>query len=163
MTTIAAKKAVFFHYTLTDDDGDEIDSSRGSDPMAYLHGADNIVPGLERELDGKKVGDRFTVVVPPEEGYGTKSARPPQPVDRKAFTDVEPQPGMPLVVENEDGRQLQLWVHSVTDEAVLLTADHPLAGVSLHFDVEVVEIRDATEEELDHGHVHSGDGHHHHH
>ncbi|MCA9709604.1 MAG: FKBP-type peptidyl-prolyl cis-trans isomerase [Myxococcales bacterium] len=163
MVTIAAHKVAFIHYTLTNDDGDEIDTSRGGEPMPYLHGADNIVPGLERQLEGRRVGDRFEAVVDPEDGYGSPSGRPLQPVPLEAFEGVEPQPGMPLVVENDDGEQLQFWIDSVSDEAVMLTADHPLAGVTLHFDVEVIEIRDATPAELEHGHAHSGDGHHHHH
>lgn len=157
MTTIAANKVAFIHYTLTDDDGDEIDSSREGDPMPYLHGAENIVPGLERQLEGKAVGDRVQAVVPPEEAYGPKSGRPPQPVPRSAFEGVEPQPGMPLVVENDDGQELQLWIEAVADDAVMLSPDHPLAGVTLHFDVEIMEIRDATDNELKHGHAHPED------
>lgn len=162
MTSISADKVAFIHYTLTNEDGDEIDSSRDGDPMPYLHGAESIVPGLERQLEGKSVGDRIKAVVTPDEGYGDPCGRDPQPVPRKAFEGVEPQPGMPLVVEDDDGQQIQLWITEVTDDEVMLSPDHPLAGVTLHFDVEVVEVRDATAEELEHGHAHSGDGHHHH-
>ncbi len=161
MTTIIDGKVAFIHYTLTDDDGETIDSSRGGEPMPYLHGSESIVPGLERQLAGKAVGDRITAVVDPEEGYGPKSGRPPQPVPREVFEGVEPQAGMPLVVEDDDGQQMQLWIDSVSDDAVMLSPDHPLAGVTLHFDVEIMEIRDATESELTHGHAHAGDGHHH--
>jgi len=163
MSTITAKKVASIHYILTDDEGGEIDSSRGHEPMTYLHGADNIVPGLEKELEGKKVGDQLEVVVAPEEGYGPESGAPPQPVPRDAFEGVEPQPGTPLVVESEEGEQMQLWIVDVNDETVTLTPDHPLAGVTLHFKVEVMEVRDATEEELEHGHVHTGDEHEHEH
>ncbi len=161
MSTIAAKKVAYIHYILTDDDGGEIDSSRGSDPMPYLHGEGNIVPGLEKELEGKKVGDRVEAVVAPEDGYGPKSGTPPQPVPRSAFEGGEPAPGMPITIENEEGHTMQLWIDSVTDETVTLTHDHPLAGVTLHFNVEIMEIRDATDTELEHGHVHSGDEHDH--
>ncbi len=161
MSTITAQKVAFIHYTLTDDEGDEIDSSRGGDPMPYLHGSESIVEGLERQLEGKAVGDRIKAVVSPQEGYGSRSGRPAQPIPKNAFEGVEPQPGMPLVVEDDDGNQVQLWIAAVGEEEVMLSADHPLAGVTLHFDVEIVEIRDATPAELEHGHAHAGDGHHH--
>lgn len=161
MTTIAEKKVAFIHYTLTDDDGETIDSSRGSDPMPYLHGAGNIVEGLEAELTGKAVGDRIKAVIAPEDGYGPLSGMPPQPVPRDAFEGMEPEAGMPLVVEDDEGNELQLWIAAVDGDVVLLTHDHPLAGVTLHFDVEVMEVRDATDNELEHGHAHAGDGHHH--
>ncbi|MEM9452987.1 MAG: peptidylprolyl isomerase [Myxococcota bacterium] len=159
MSIIAAKKVALIHYTLTADDGDEIDTSRGGEPMPYLHGAGNIVPGLERQLEGKAAGDRLQVVVAPEEAYGEKSGQPPQPVPRDAFEGVEPQPGMPLIVENDDGQQLQLWVDSVSDDVVMLSSDHPLAGFTLHFDVEILSVRDATDSELEQGHASMGDEH----
>lgn len=163
MTTIAANKVAFIHYTLTDETGEELDSSRDDEPMPYLHGAGNIVEGLERRLEGKAVGDKVTAIVPPAEGYGEPSGMAPQPVPREAFEGVEPMVGMPLVLEDDDGNNIQLWIAAVEDDLVLLTHDHPLAGVTLHFDVEVMDIRDATESELHHGHAHSGDGHHHQH
>jgi FKBP-type peptidyl-prolyl cis-trans isomerase SlyD len=161
MTSIAANKVATIHYHLTDDDGETIDSSRDGDPMPYLHGAGNIVPGLERELEGKAVGDRFEVVVEPTDGYGDKTDVPPQAVPREAFEGAEPEPGMPLVVEDESGNQMQLWVCDIDGDQVLITPDHPLAGVTLHFEVEVIEVRDATSTELEHGHAHAGDDHHH--
>lgn len=161
MSTIAAKKVVAIHYTLTSGEGEELDSSAGGEPLAYLHGADNIVPGLERQLEGKKVGDKIEAVVPPEEGYGEHSGMSPQPVPRAAFEGAEPQEGMPLVLEDDEGNEMQFWISEIQDEVVLLTPDHPLAGVTLCFAVEVVEIRDATDEELEHGHVHTGHEHSH--
>ncbi|MCA9710734.1 MAG: protein kinase, partial [Myxococcales bacterium] len=158
MIAIAPSRVALIHYTLSDDDGEVIESSRGGDPMAYLHGAGELVPGLERALEGCEAGDRIEVVVPPEEGYGVRSGRPPQPVSRDTFEGVEPQPGMPLVIENDDGRRLQLWVSSVSDDSVMLTPDHPLAGVTLHFHVDVMEVREATEIEVEQGHAQSGDG-----
>lgn len=162
MTTISAKKVAFIHYTLTNGDGEELDTSRGGDPMPYLHGAGSIVPGLESQLEGKKKGDKVAAIVKPEDGYGDKSGLPPQSVPKTAFGDSEPRPGLPLVVEDEQGNQMQLWIAAVSDDKVTLTPDHPLAGVTLHFDVEIMDVRDATDTELEHGHAHPGDGHHHH-
>ncbi len=162
VTTIAAKKVALIHYTLTDGDGQEIDTSRGSDPMPYLHGSGSIVPGLEKQLDGKAVGDKVKAVVPPADGYGAKSGASPQTVPISAFEGADPKRGMPVSAEDEQGNHIQLWILDVSDKEVTITPDHPLAGVTLHFDVEIVEIRDATESELEHGHAHPGDGHHHH-
>jgi len=162
MTTITAKKVALIHYTLTNDAGEELDTSRGSDPMPYLHGAGNIVPGLESQLEGKSKGDKVKAVVKPEDGYGDKSDLPPQAVPRSAFGDSEPRAGLPLVVEDESGNQMQLWIVEVLGDKVMLSPDHPLAGVTLNFDVEIVDVRDATDSELEHGHAHPGDGHHHH-
>ena len=157
---VADKKVVLFQYTLTDADGDEIDAS-GDEPMPYLHGADNIVPGLEREMAGKKVGDSFQVVVSPEDGYGVCDDAPEQQVERKAFPlDVEE--GMPFMLEADDASVVTIWVTEVTDQWVKFDANHPLAGVELHFDIKITGIRDATEDEIAHGHPHGPDGHHHH-
>lgn len=161
MSTIAAKKVVSIHYTLTSGDGEELDTSVGGEPLVYLHGADNIVPGLERHLEGKAVGDKVEAVVPPAEAYGEHSGMQPQPVPRSAFEGAEPQEGMPLLIEDDDGNEAQFWIAEVHDEVVLLTPDHPLAGITLCFEVEVVEVREATEEELEHGHAHAP-GHQHH-
>ncbi|MCH9680511.1 MAG: peptidylprolyl isomerase [Deltaproteobacteria bacterium] len=159
--TIVANKVATIHYILSDDTGATIDSSRNSDPMPYLHGGGNIVPGLERKLEGASVGDRVKAVVTPADGYGEKSDVPPQPVPLSAFGGAPPEPGMPVTAQDEEGNHAQFWIVEVTDEAVMITADHPLAGVTLHFDVEVMSIRDATDAELEHGHAHPGDGHHH--
>ena len=157
---VADNKVVLFNYTLTDAEGEEIDSSEG-DPLPYLHGASNIVPGLEREMTGKKVGDAFQVVVPPTQGYGDLSDEPEQEVPRNVFPpDVEE--GMPFVLEGEDGSLLTIWITEVTDETVRFGTDHPLAGVELHFDIQITEIRDATEEEIEHGHPHGPGGAHDH-
>lgn len=161
MHAIAAKKVALIHYTLTDDDGNELDTSRGSDPMPYLHGSDNIVPGLEAKLEGKKAGDKVEAVVAPEDGYGPSSGAEAQEVPRSAFEGANPEPGMPVSAEDEEGNHMQLWVLDVMDDKVTITPDHPLAGVTLHFDVEIMEVRDATENELEHGHAHPGDGHEH--
>ncbi|MEM7157112.1 MAG: peptidylprolyl isomerase [Myxococcota bacterium] len=152
MSTVSANKVVFIHYVLTDDDGQEIDSSRDSDPMPYLHGTGAIVEGLEKALEGKTKGDTLDLVVPPEQGYGPRTGQGQQ-VPREAFEGGEPQPGMPVGIELEEGKRVQMYIAEVNDTHVTLTLDHPLAGMNLHFKVEVMEIRDATKEELEHGHV----------
>jgi len=154
MTVVAEKRVVSIQYTLTNPEGETIDASEPGDPLRYLHGAGNIVPGLERELEGKTVGDELEVVVQPEDGYGEASPNGPQAIPREAFEGVEPEPGMSFVAEDDDGNQLHLWILDVDDEQVIVTPDHPLAGVTLHFAIKIEEVRDATAEELDHGHVH---------
>ncbi len=167
MSTIKPGKVVLMHYTLSTADGQEIDSSRGDEPMPYLHGHDNIVPGLERQLEGKAIGWRDTVVVSPEDGYGDHDGAAPQTVPRNAFpAEMDLEEGMQFVVENELGERIPVWVAGVENDVVLLDSNHPLAGVELHFDVEVMSMRDATPEELLHGHPHGPDGtggHHHDH
>ena len=165
MTATAADgKVVSIHYTLKDDDGEVVDSSSGGEPLEYLHGAGNIVPGLEAAMKGKTIGDKFNVKVPPADGYGEVVGNGPRPVPRSAFPDdVEIEEGMQFFVRGPDGEPFPVWVAEVSDEQVLIDANHPLAGENLNFEVEVVGIRDATEEEVEHGHPHGPEGHHHHH
>lgn len=160
--SIADGKVVEFHYTLTDGDGNVIDSSSGRDPLAYLHGASNIVPGLERQMADKAVGDKFMAVVPPAEGYGERHEGAGQTVPRTAFPDdLDVQVGMTFMARADNGQQVQVWVSGVQGDQVLIDLNHPLAGATLHFDVEVVTIRDATDEEKAHGHPHGPGGHDH--
>ena len=158
---IAENSVALFHYTLTNDAGDVLDSSRGREPLAYLHGAGNIVPGLEEAMEGKKVGDSFKVDVAPEDGYGLHHEGLVQDVPRAAFQGVdEIEPGMSFQAQTPQGVH-SVTVTKVTPETVTVDGNHPLAGQTLHFDVEVTEVRAATEEELQHGHVHGAGGHHH--
>jgi FKBP-type peptidyl-prolyl cis-trans isomerase SlyD len=160
--TITAGKVVALHYTLRDDQGVLIDGSAGGDPLSYLHGAENLVPGLENALEGHKVGDKLSVTVLPQDGYGMREGPGPQSVPRDAFPeDAELEEGMPFCVENEDGEEIELWIARVEDSEVFVDVNHPLAGVTLCFDVEVVSIRDATAEEQVHGHPHGPGGHEH--
>ena len=162
--TIQAGKVVALKYTLRDSSGTWIDGSEDNDPLHYLHGADNIVPGLESALEGHKIGDKLTVNVPPEDGYGLREGPGPQSVPRDAFpVDAEIEEGMPFSVENEDGEEIDLWVVRVEDDQVFVDVNHPLAGVTLCFDVEVMAIRESTADERMHGHPHGPGGHHHHH
>jgi FKBP-type peptidyl-prolyl cis-trans isomerase SlyD len=156
-------KVVVFHYTLTNDAGEVLDTSRDGEPMPYLHGHDNIVIGLERGMTGRKAGESLTVVVAPEDGYGVVAGPGPQAVPRTAFPHgMAVAPGMQFGAESPDGQSMVLWVTEVGDDEVLVDTNHPLAGVTLTFDVEIVAIRDATEHEIAHGHPHGPDGHHSH-
>ncbi len=153
-TTIQAGKVVFFHYTLTDEAGETIDSSRGGNPMPYLHGAQNIVPGLEKQLEGLALGATLKAVVKPEEGYGVRQGEP-MPVPRSQFPEgADLQAGMQFFGEDPEGRKFPLWLAKVEEEQVWVDLNHPLAGMTLHFDVEITSIRDASDEEKAHGHPH---------
>lgn len=158
---IADRCVASFHYTLTNDAGAVLDSSRERGPLAYLHGAGNIVPGLEKALTGKKTGDKLTVDVVPEEGYGARIPDLVQEVPRSAFNGVQKiEPGMQFQAESNMG-PITVTVTAVGDDKVTVDGNHPLAGETLHFDVEITEVREASDEETQHGHVHGPGGHHH--
>jgi FKBP-type peptidyl-prolyl cis-trans isomerase SlyD len=155
--TVTKNSVVSFHYALSDNEGKLLDSSHGSDPFAYLHGSGMIVRGLENELEGKKAGDKFKAVVPPGEGYGEFDLQLLQRVPLGKFGGQKVEAGMQF----QAGHHGVFTVKEVTTENVLLDGNHPMAGVTLNFDVEVTDVREATAEELDHGHVHGPGGHHH--
>jgi FKBP-type peptidyl-prolyl cis-trans isomerase SlyD len=158
---ISSDCVVTIHYTLKDDDGAVIDSSTSSEPLSYLHGHGNIVPGLERELTGRDVGDKVSVRIPPAEGYGEYDKDLVQSVPRRTLRGVKDvQAGMHLHAQTEQGPRT-LTVTRVAGDMVTLDANHPLAGKHLNFDIQIEGVRPATEEELSHGHVHGPDGHHH--
>ncbi len=140
------------HYTLTSDDGDVIDKSAKDAPLSYLHGAGNIVPGLEKALAGKQVGDSLKADVPPEQGYGPHHDGMIQKVPRSAFPDVEVKPGMQFEARTERG-PLLVTVTDMDEENVTVDGNHPLAGKTLHFAVEVADVREASEQEANNGHV----------
>lgn len=146
---------VSMHYTLTDDDGQTLDSSEGHEPMAYLHGARNIIPGLEKAMIGKTVEDTFKVSIEPAEAYGEIVPELIQTVDRAAFQGVDQiEVGMAFDAQGDDGLAQRIIVKQVDGDQITVDANHELAGQTLHFEVKVVAIREATQEELDHGHVH---------
>ncbi len=159
---IAEQSVVSIHYTLTNDAGETLDTSDGREPLVYLHGAQNIIPGLESELTGKSVGDSFDVTIQPEEAYGTVNPELVQTVPHSAFEGVEKvEPGMQFQARGDDGETQVITVTEVADSGVTVDGNHPLAGQVLNFSVRVEEIREATEEEIEHGHVHGPGGHHH--
>jgi len=159
---IAQDSVVTIHYTLKDDAGAVIDSSASGEPLAYLHGHGNIVPGLERALSGRDAGDKLSVRVTPAEGYGEYDKELVQSVPRRALRGIKDvQPGMHLHAQTEAGTRT-VTVTRVQGDMVTLDANHPLAGKNLNFDIQVEDVRQATEEELSHGHVHGPGGHHEH-
>jgi FKBP-type peptidyl-prolyl cis-trans isomerase SlyD len=156
---IATNKVVTFHYKVEDTEGSFSESSEGSDPVAYLHGRGNIVPGLENELRGKQPGDEFQVSVPPEEAYGQRDPDALQRVPIKHL--IRPGrlvPGAVVSINTERGA-VQGTVLKVGRFNVDVDLNHPLAGKTLVFDVKVVDVRDATDEEITHGHAHGPEGH----
>ncbi|PKM08837.1 MAG: peptidylprolyl isomerase [Gammaproteobacteria bacterium HGW-Gammaproteobacteria-5] len=158
---IAEHCVATFHYTLTDDAGTVIDSSSGREPLAYLHGAGNIVPGLERAMTGRTVGDSFTVDVVPEEGYGVRHEGLIQVVPRSAFQGVDTlEVGMQFQANSNQG-PMSVVISALSGDEVTVDGNHPLAGQTLHFAVEITEVRAATDEETEHGHVHGAHGHDH--
>ncbi len=155
-TTIQNGVVVSLEYTLKLDDGEVVDEATADDPLEYLHGADNIIPGLEKALTGLKIGDRKQVTIQPEEGYGEYDPEDMEEVERSLFPDdLELEEGMMLTMSDENDNLFDAVVVDYDDEVVTLDFNHPLAGETLHFNVRVLALRDATEEEKLHGHPHS--------
>jgi FKBP-type peptidyl-prolyl cis-trans isomerase SlyD len=158
---IKENSVVSFHYTLTGKDGQVIDSSEGNQPLTYLHGVGQIVPGLENALLGKLAGDKMDVEVSAEEGYGEHHEFMVQQVPREAFQGVDDiEPGMQFQAQTPQGA-MTVTVTAADETTVTVDGNHPLAGQPLFFAVEIVSVRDASEEEVTHGHVHGEGGHHH--
>jgi FKBP-type peptidyl-prolyl cis-trans isomerase SlyD len=158
---ITQDAVVLIHYTLTDDSGKTIDSSTGGEPLAYLHGNGNLIPGLERALEGKQVGDALEVKIDPSEGYGEYDKGLVQQVPRRALKGIaNVHVGMQLHAQSDQGPRAVTVTH-VAGDMVTIDGNHPLAGQNLNFSVQVSDVRLATEEELTHGHVHGPGGHHH--
>ena len=161
--TVAENMVVSFHYVLKNGEGEVLDQSGGDEPMMYLHGHDNIVPGLERKLTGRAIGDKLEVVVAPGDGYGESDPGAKRTIPRDAFPPDAPiEVGVSFVIQTPDGDMVPMWIVGANDKEVSCDLNHPLAGVTLHFAVELVAMRDATPEELEHGHPHGPGGHHHH-
>jgi FKBP-type peptidyl-prolyl cis-trans isomerase SlyD len=154
---IAAHKVVSIEYTLTSDAGEVIDTSVGRDPLVYLHGARNIVPGLENALEGKGKGEMIEVSVPPAEGYGLRDDRLVRNIPMRKLSDGKLQVGQQLRAETGH----VLTVRAIKGDYATVDANHPLASQTLHFKVKVLDVRDATAQELEHGHVHGPHGHDH--
>ncbi len=158
---IADNHVVTLNYTLTDSQGDIIDQAQDSS-FAYLHGAQNIIPGLENALTGKSVGDQFQVSIPPEQGYGARDENRVEDVPREMFpADEEINPGMMFHAQGPNGETITVTIVEVSEQTVKVDGNHALAGVDLNFDVEVMAIREAEAVEIEHGHVHGPGGHHH--
>lgn len=161
MTLIAKDMVVQFNYTLTNEAGEQLDKSESA-PLAYLHGHGNIIPGLEKQLEGKSAGESLKATVEPAEAYGEFLEEMVQEVPKEMFQGVEAiEVGMQFQAQGEAGQMQIVTVKAVDDEKVVVDANHPLAGQTLTFDVEIVEVRAATEDELSHGHAHGAGGHQH--
>lgn len=159
---IANQKVVTLRYRLTDNDGEVIDESTDAEPLAYIHGAGGIIPGLEAALQGKKAGDSMKVTVSPGQAFGERDESLLRAVPRGAFEGVNDlQVGMQFQTDAGEGMEV-VTVINIDGDQVTIDGNHPLAGVTLNFDVTVLGVRDATGEELAHGHVHGPGGHHHH-
>ena len=158
---ISADRVVTIHYTLKDDSGKVLDSSSGGEPLVYIQGHGNLVSGLEKALEGRQGGDSMKVSVPPAEGYGVRDEALIQRVPRRGLQSAgEVRKGMQFQGRTDGGMRM-FTVTAVTGDMVTLDGNHPLAGKTLHFDVQVVDVREATAEEMEHGHVHGPGGHHH--
>jgi FKBP-type peptidyl-prolyl cis-trans isomerase SlyD len=152
---IGKNSVVSLHYTLKNDDGDVMDSSEGKAPLQYLHGNNNLIQGLEDELSGKTSGAKFDATIPAENAYGERREDFIQVINKEMFQGVENiEPGMTFVAQGEGGAQRQVRVTEVEGDDVTIDANHPMAGMTLHFEVEVVDVREGTEQEIENGHVH---------
>lgn len=159
--TITKGSVVLFDYTLTDDEKEIIDSSKDGGPLAYLQGEGQIVRGLEKAMEGKKAGDSFKISVSPDEGYGMIDPEKIAVVDADQIEGGdELEEGMQLEASHDEGEQIVV-VSKIEGKKVTLDGNHPLAGMNLHFDITIREVREATAEEIEHGHVHGPGGHHH--
>lgn len=155
--TVSKDSVVSIHYTLRDNDGNILDSSSGRDPLNYIHGRGNLIVGMEEGIEGKSNGDQFNLKISPEKGYGLKNDQLVQKVPLKSFGDQKVEAGMQFNTQNGQ----VVTVTEVAQDSVTVDGNHPLAGVALNFEVEVMDVRKATQEEIEHGHVHGPGGHNH--
>ena len=160
---VAKNAVVTIDYTLKNSDGHVIDSSKseGRQPLPYIHGAGGLIAGLEKALEGKNAGDSLSVAIAPEEAYGTRDESLVHAVPKASFGNNAIVVGAQFRTQDKQGRQQVVTVSRIDADSVTIDANHPLAGVTLHFDVTINDVREATPEELAHGHVHGPGGHHH--
>ncbi len=152
---VSEDRVVSFHYILKDEEGSVLDASERTEPLSYLHGHGQIIPGLEKALEGRVAGDEIEVTLPPDEGYGEHDPEQVVEVERARF-DFNVKIGDFVQAQHPDGRTKAFQITEIGDATVKLDGNHPLAGKPLHFAVEVVTVREATAEELEHGHTHEG-------
>jgi len=157
---ISDQTVVSIHYTLSNDGGEQLDSSIGDAPLVYLHGSGQIIPGLESALTGKQTGDKFKVGIAPELAYGEIDENMLQVVSKKMFDGMEIEVGMQFHADVSHGAGI-VTITEINGDDITIDGNHPLAGVALNFEIEVVDVRPASAEELSHGHVHGEGGHHH--
>ena len=159
---ISKDRVVSLKYVLTSTEGEVLDRSEEGEPLEYLHGHQNIIPGLENALTNHQVGDKLKVEVAPEQGYGEYDEEKSFAIQRSHFGDAPIQEGFMVELTPDNGPPFHARITAIHDEVVEMDANHPMAGMQLHFDVEVLAIREATPDEIAHGHVHGPHGHHHH-
>ncbi|MCL2648416.1 MAG: peptidylprolyl isomerase [Phycisphaerales bacterium] len=155
---VSKNTVVTIDYTLTGPEGNVIDSSRGKQPLAYIHGTGNLIPGLERVLEGKAAGENVKVTIAPAGAYGLRDDKLVQSVPRAAFQGV---PEIKVGMQFRSQNNAIVTITKIEGENVTVDANHALAGVTLTFDVDIKDVRKASQEELEHGHVHGSGGHHH--
>jgi len=156
---ITKNKVVTLEFILKNEAGEVLDSSEDEQPLVYLHGANNLIPGLESELEGKESGDKFEITIPAKDGYGERDDGKVIAVSKEMFPDDPAvEAGAQYQSEDNDGNPVQIIVVEVNENEVKVDGNHPLAGVDLYFSVSISEVRDATEDELSHGHVHGAGG-----
>jgi FKBP-type peptidyl-prolyl cis-trans isomerase SlyD len=159
---IGANKVVTLNYKLSDDQGNVIQTTKENEPFIYLSGNKQILPKLEEAIDGMIIGGKKNIELSSSEAYGDYDEKAIQQVKKEAFPDgANLEPGMEYMAHSPEGQPVPFVIKEVKDEDVTIDFNHPLAGKNLNFDVELVDVRDATSEELEHGHVHGADGHHH--
>ena len=160
--TITKDKVATIHYTLKDDQGTLIESSVGKEPLLYLHGTGNLITGLENALEGRKKGETVKVTVAPAEGYGDRDNELVEEVAKDEFeSDEELEIGKEFQYDDEEGNVYHVRITAIGEQTITVDGNHPLAGKTLNFEVEIIDIRDATKEEKEHGHIHGEGGHHH--
>jgi len=158
---VGKHKVVAIDYTLTNNNGEVLDSSKGQEPLSYIHGIGFMIPGLENALEGKSAGNSLSVTVEPKDGYGERDEELVKVVERTMFGDVEKlEEGMQFQADSDEGVEV-VTITTVDGDAVTVDGNHPMADVTLNFEVQVVGVREASKEELDHGHVHEAGGHQH--
>ena len=152
---IGNNSVVSIHYTLKNEAGEVIDSSEGNQPLMYLHSSNNLIPGLENELQGKSSGASFSTVIPPQQAYGEVRADLVQVISKDLFQGVESvETGMTFLAQGDGGAEQQVRVTAVSGDEITVDANHPMAGITLHFEFDIVNVREETEQEIEHGHVH---------
>lgn len=156
--TISQDKVVAMHYTVTDPDGNQLDSSVDGEPLVFMFGHGALIPGLEQALAGKGAGDSFAATIAPADAYGERHDQLVQAVPKNMFEGMDVAPGMRFRAAGPDGREQSVIILDVTEDEVVVDGNHPLSGIELTFTVEVLKVREATEEELAHGHVHGIEG-----
>jgi FKBP-type peptidyl-prolyl cis-trans isomerase SlyD len=158
--SVSLNKVVSIHYTLTNNQGTILDTSIGKEPLVYIHGMGHLIPGMEEGIHNRTVGDKLTLNISPEKGYGVRDERMVQEVPIASFNGQDIKVGMQFEAGSGEERFI-ITITAVNTETATIDGNHPLAGVELNFEVELLAIREATEEELAHGHVHGPGGHHH--